>query len=343
MMSCIETLGGKLGDEFFVQPCEVVSRESPIEGRGHGLVVVLEAQQSVLDLFDAGEVIGSKCFALDDGKIDFDLVEPTGVDGAVDGDQVGKGLRQASHAGRSAMRGAVMVLSQSLIFGQNPKIESQQFNNLQTSKLSKKQLCDRTNQSPVFTSAGSATFVFNSSSSFTVAALGFPVPSISETGALPAGVTFTDNGNGTATISGMPSTAGTFGINLTASNGAGSATQSFTLTVGGAIFSITVSPTVVDFGTVRSDTSQSRTVTIQNTGTTPVSITKISLIPASRGDDTIRVRRNCPASLAAGASCEVKVNFDGERTGQHSATLRVTYEGPGSPQDVNITGTVVRR
>ena len=36
------------------------------------------------------------------------------------------------------------VLSQSSIFGQNPKIWSHKFNNLQTPKLSKKQLCDRT-------------------------------------------------------------------------------------------------------------------------------------------------------------------------------------------------------
>src|SRR2546425_8121634 len=36
------------------------------------------------------------------------------------------------------------VLSQSSIFGQNPKIGCQEFNDLQTPKLSKKQLCDRT-------------------------------------------------------------------------------------------------------------------------------------------------------------------------------------------------------
>src|SRR2546427_3644366 len=35
-------------------------------------------------------------------------------------------------------------LSQSSIFGQNPKIGCQEFNDLQTPKLSKKQLCDRT-------------------------------------------------------------------------------------------------------------------------------------------------------------------------------------------------------
>jgi len=37
-----------------------------------------------------------------------------------------------------------VVLSQSSIFGQNPKIWCQEFNDLQTPKCSKKQLCDRT-------------------------------------------------------------------------------------------------------------------------------------------------------------------------------------------------------
>jgi hypothetical protein len=39
---------------------------------------------------------------------------------------------------------AVMVLSQSSILGQNPKIGCQELNGLQMPTLSKKQLCDRT-------------------------------------------------------------------------------------------------------------------------------------------------------------------------------------------------------
>jgi len=34
----------------------------------------------------------------------------------------------------------------------------------------------------------------------TVSTTGFPVPAITETGALPTGITFVDNANGTATI-----------------------------------------------------------------------------------------------------------------------------------------------
>lgn len=46
-----------------------------------------------------------------------------------------------------------------------------------------------------------------------------------ETGALPTGVTFTDNGNGTATIAGTPSTSGSFPINVYVRNTSGSATN----------------------------------------------------------------------------------------------------------------------
>jgi D-hexose-6-phosphate mutarotase len=88
-------------------------------------------------------------------------------------------------------------------------------------------------QAPSISSAASATAVVGTASSFTVTTTGYPAPAIGETGALPSGVTFTDNGNGTATLGGTPaaSTAGTYPITIDAVNGTGSATQNFTLTV----------------------------------------------------------------------------------------------------------------
>ncbi len=50
--------------------------------------------------------------------------------------------RLAQHL--TSLAAFIRVLSQSSIFGQNPKIEYQEFNDLQTPKLSEKQLCDRT-------------------------------------------------------------------------------------------------------------------------------------------------------------------------------------------------------
>jgi hypothetical protein len=88
---------------------------------------------------------------------------------------------------------------------------------------------------PTITSANLTTFMIGSTSNtFPVSATGTASITLSETGALPNGVTFVDNGGGSATLSGNPAlgTNGTYPITITASNGfSPDATQSFTLTV----------------------------------------------------------------------------------------------------------------
>ena len=90
------------------------------------------------------------------------------------------------------------------------------------------------NQASAITLANTTTFTVGKSGSFSVTATGSPTPSLSEIGALPGGVTFTDNHNGTATLAGTPKplTTGTYVIPITASNGVSpDATQTFTLVV----------------------------------------------------------------------------------------------------------------
>ena len=90
------------------------------------------------------------------------------------------------------------------------------------------------NQAPAISSANNATFTVGTAGSFTVTTTGKPTPSVTETGTLPSGVTFRDNGNGTATLSGTPASGsgGTYSLTITANNGVGSAAnQTFTLTV----------------------------------------------------------------------------------------------------------------
>src|SRR5207244_9931152 len=89
-------------------------------------------------------------------------------------------------------------------------------------------------QAPAITSASGTTFTVGTAGSFTVQTTGFPTPpTITRSGTLPSGVTFVNNGNGTATLSGTPGTSGVFALTITASNGvAPNATQNFTLTVG---------------------------------------------------------------------------------------------------------------
>ncbi len=100
---------------------------------------------------------------------------------------------------------------------------------------------------PTITSAGNTTFTVGTAGTFTVMAVGVPTLSLSETGALPGGVTFVDNHNGTATLAGTPAagSAGTFPLTITAANGVvPNATQSFTLIVAAAVPTVTgLSPT----------------------------------------------------------------------------------------------------
>lgn len=86
-------------------------------------------------------------------------------------------------------------------------------------------------QPPSITSAANATFQVGVTGSFTVSASGTPAPTISESGPLPSGVQFTDNGNGTGTLSGIPTASGVFSLIFSASNSTGSASQNFVLTV----------------------------------------------------------------------------------------------------------------
>ncbi len=90
------------------------------------------------------------------------------------------------------------------------------------------------NEAPAITSANSATFMVGTAGSFTVTTSGFPAPALTRGGAaLPFNLSFTDNGNGTGTLSGTPAsgTGGVYNISFTATNGSGAPTQNFTLTV----------------------------------------------------------------------------------------------------------------
>ena len=70
--------------------------------------------------------------------------------------------------------------------------------------------------------------------SFTVATSGSPTPSLTESGTLPSGIAFTDNGDGTATLAGIAasSAGGNYPLAFTAHNGLNpDAIQAFTLTI----------------------------------------------------------------------------------------------------------------
>ena len=90
---------------------------------------------------------------------------------------------------------------------------------------------------PVITSAASVSVLSGHHDSFTITTTGSPTPVLSESGALPPGLVFVANNNGTATISGSPpaGATGSYEVTITASNGVGSAAvQHLVLALGGA-------------------------------------------------------------------------------------------------------------
>lgn len=96
-------------------------------------------------------------------------------------------------------------------------------------------VCEPLYVQPEFTSDDHTTFTVGDPGSFDITTKGTPtVSSITMIGALPNGVTFTDNGNGTAKLEGTPTTGtnGVYNLTFTAVNGiVPDAVQAFTLTV----------------------------------------------------------------------------------------------------------------
>ena len=72
------------------------------------MVAALESHQIVFEGDESGEVAWGEEFALNDGEVDVDLVEPTGMDRRVDQDDVWPFGSQSSSGSLAAVRGAVV-------------------------------------------------------------------------------------------------------------------------------------------------------------------------------------------------------------------------------------------
>jgi RHS repeat-associated protein len=134
-------------------------------------------------------------------------------------------------------------------------------------------------EAPSITSAAHASFTIGRSGTFTITTSGFPAASLTLTGSLPNGVTFTNNGNGTATLTGIPQagTAGSYPVTISAGNGSGSVTQSFTLSVAPASHP---APAITSAKSVTFMAGQAGTFTVTTTGFPAPALTEAGTLPA---------------------------------------------------------------
>lgn len=99
-----------------------------------------------------------------------------------------------------------------------------------------------------------------------------------------------------------------------------------------------VSPRALRFGEVPvGTTSPTLTATLSNLGAIPYAIDSIELAGTnaryySRSSD-------CPANLAAGASCSIRVTFSPAITGSKSAKLSIATSAMSTPLNVSLSGT----
>jgi hypothetical protein len=82
-----------------------------------------------------------------------------------------------------------------------------------------------------------------------------------------------------------------------------------------------------------------QTIQIVNTGTAALDISATSI--DGTGSTDFSETNNCPASLNAGASCSFNVTFTPSVAGARTATLTVTDNATGSPQEAILSGTGV--
>jgi Putative Ig domain len=104
------------------------------------------------------------------------------------------------------------------------------------------------------------------------------VPALTESGALPAGVTFADNGDGTGTLTGTPAAGseGTYMVTISAVSSAGSTSQAFVLTINAGLAITSAASATATSGTAFSftvTTAGTPTPTISHSGSLPAGVT----------------------------------------------------------------------
>ncbi len=189
-------------------------------------------------------------------------------------------------------------------------------------------------ESPRISSASHTVFAVSTKGSFTVTTLGFPRPSLTESGTLPTGVTFTDKGNGTATLSGTPAAAavGLYNFTITAHNGqGGDASQSFALLVGQA-------PVFDSDSTAYFTPGQTTSFSIQTTATPTAALTESGLLPAGfsfkdNGDGTATLTGS-PLAGTAGKTYSVAITAKNGVTTTQYLTISL-----GQPPDFNSSSS----
>src|SRR5262249_1209681 len=186
---------------------------------------------------------------------------------------------------------------------------------------------------PPFTNAAAGTFVAGPAGLFLITTTGQPAAALTMVGALPSGVTFTDTGNGVATLAGTasPNSNGSYPLTITATNSSGAVPQSFVLTVNNSSTPAITSAAAATFGVGAPGSFTVTTAANPNVtsmfeaGALP---TGVSFVYNGNGTATLS---GTPAVGTAGVYPIVFTASNGPKTSIQNFTLTVSAPSGGAP------------
>jgi YVTN family beta-propeller protein len=122
-----------------------------------------------------------------------------------------------------------------------------------------------------------------------------------------------------------------------------STSTAVTQVVNGTTSTVVITPTSIDFGQVPVGFLGVKTVTLKNTGTSPIRISSIAIAHTGAYYQDFFDLPLCPSSLAAGRTCIIFVSFfpNRDQAGPANASLVITDSAAGSPQTVALKATAI--
>jgi hypothetical protein len=152
--------------------------------------------------------------------------------------------------------------------------------------------------------------------------------SVPVAGSCTVGVTFT------------PSAIGARAATITFTSNAAGSPHSIPLSGTGLSPAISISPSTLAFGTVNLGTaSAAQTVTVTNTGNTPLVLGTLAIGGTNAGDYALSANTCSGASLPAAGTCSVGVTFTPTAIGTRAAAITFTSNTESSPHSVPLSGT----
>jgi hypothetical protein len=151
------------------------------------------------------------------------------------------------------------------------------------------------------------------------------------------------NSNCTISVTFQPTATGPRSADVSVADNASGSPQAVPVSGTGTAAGVSLTPLSLTFVGQNPGTPASppQTVTLQNTGSGPLTISSIAITGTNAGDFP-SPGNNCPispATLSAGNSCSILVTFAPTATGARSASLAISDNAIPSPQIVGLSGT----